>query len=187
MATLWPATESIRYTAPPPRKGVLARMGPGRAQLVLEFLTLVEGAGGTVWDCDLKYGHAHVGVELPGGESHSLWPKLESLVEEMDRRCEACGEAAELRDDLLWRRTLCDEHYESISSGAQWHDVFAPWWQICLPDEPDLWPGYARSPANMTEILDSIPGAYESHRQGLEDAEEGRVTPLEDFGDESDG
>ena len=36
-------------------------------------------------------------------------------------------------------------------------------------------------PATITEILDAVPGAFERHRRGLEDAREGRTVPLEDL------
>ena len=34
-------------------------------------------------------------------------------------------------------------------------------------------------PSTIVEILDGIPGAFERHQRGREDARAGRVTPLE--------
>ena len=35
--------------------------------------------------------------------------------------------------------------------------------------------------ATITEILDAIPGAFDRHEKGREDAREGRTIPLEDL------
>lgn len=36
-------------------------------------------------------------------------------------------------------------------------------------------------PSTIVEILDAIPGAFERHKQGREDARNGKVTPLEEL------
>lgn len=36
-------------------------------------------------------------------------------------------------------------------------------------------------PATIVEILDAIPGSWDRHQRGREDAASGRVTPLEDL------
>lgn len=104
------ATESVRYTIPYPLGAAIATCGRGREDYIRRIYALVEGVGGVVWDCEPKYGELHLGVELPGGETHPAWGELESLWAAAEGSCEFCGGAGVLRDERDYWRVLCDQH-----------------------------------------------------------------------------
>lgn len=122
------------------RRAAVRWAGPARAALVLQFYDMVESAGGTVWDCEPKFGELHCSVELLGGAQNPIWPGLEELIETANRTCEACAAPGHFANDLPWVRVLCDSHHQMFNTGAEEGNVFGPWWQRLLPERPDLWP-----------------------------------------------
>lgn len=130
---------SGRSHSPTPAEAAARLAGPGRAEFVLRLYALVGDAGGTVWDCEPKYGYLHCGVDLQGGEHHALWPTLSELIDQANRSCEVCGSPGELATDLEWMRVLCENHHRMIRSGTDTADLLAQWWRRLHPDRPDLW------------------------------------------------
>lgn len=137
------ATRGIRSTQPTTLGAALVSLSPGRARHVLDFWELAEEAGGTVWDLELRYGVVMGGLEVEGGESHELWPRLEAMLAEADDVCEACGEQGAFRGELRWFRVLCDSHHEALRREESWPQIYSPWWPRVLAERPDLWPPYA--------------------------------------------
>ena len=60
-----------------------------------------------------KYGTLRFYINGGTDEVYDLIDEAEDLSE---KTCEYCGAGAELRTDMSWIQTLCDEHYEFVKS-----------------------------------------------------------------------
>lgn len=63
-----------------------------------------------------KYGSLRIYYYLDGSHLKGLYPAMDQVVEDAEAisefTCERCGTAGELREDLGWIKTLCEECYQ---------------------------------------------------------------------------
>ena len=75
--------------------------------------TLIEDLIELGWDkqvCQVKEKFGGLRFYINGG-SDEIFNRISKAENESYETCEVCGEKGELRNDIGWYLTLCDEHY----------------------------------------------------------------------------
>lgn len=104
-----------RTDRPPITSSDCFACGPGWYPLIQDLIKDLIELG---WDKKItqvkeKFGGLRFYINSGSDEIHDRITKAEK---ESYQICEACGKEGELRNDIGWLRTLCEEHYEEIKS-----------------------------------------------------------------------
>jgi hypothetical protein len=102
-----------RADAPPIKDSGFFCVGDGWLPLIKQLISDCVGAG---WDkqiCQVKekFGGLRFYINSAPEEVHGFIRAAESKSYEI---CEKCGEPGELRTDISWYSTLCENHYEEL-------------------------------------------------------------------------
>ena len=88
-------------------------IGDGWFPLIKELIEDLISLGWDKQTCQVKEKFGGLRFYINTG-SDEIFDRISKAEEDSYKICEKCGKPGELRNDIGWYRTLCDEEYEKI-------------------------------------------------------------------------
>jgi hypothetical protein len=88
-------------------------IGDGWFPLIKELIEDLISLGWDKQTCQVKEKFGGLRFYINTG-SDEIFDRISKAEEDSYKTCEKCGKPGELRNDIGWYRTLCDEEYEKI-------------------------------------------------------------------------